>query len=93
MFNPYLKSFRDNNYDTDLAEIKESLTDFRKDSRELTAAKKEMVADKKKSDRKIISLTKKLKKVDDTVGSLDELEERKSNLNNSLATTMKSSVS
>ena len=82
-----LKSFRDNNYDTDLAEIKESLTDFRKESRELTATKKEMVSNKKKSDRKIISLTKKLKKVDDTVSSLDELEERKSSLNNSLAST------
>ena len=82
-----LKSFRDNNYDTDLAQIKESLTDFRKESRELTATKKEMVANKKKSDKKIISLTKKLKKVDDTVGSLDELEERKSSLNNSLAST------
>jgi DNA repair exonuclease SbcCD ATPase subunit len=82
-----LKSFKNNNYDTDLAEIKESLTDFRKESRELTVTKKEMVADKKKSDRKIITLTKKLKKVDDTVGSLDELEERKANLNNTLATT------
>jgi DNA repair exonuclease SbcCD ATPase subunit len=82
-----LKSFRDNNYDTELADIKESLTDFRKESRELTSTKKEMVADKKKSDRKIITLTKKLKKVDDTVGSLDELEERKASLNTNLATT------
>ena len=53
----------------------------------MTTTKKEMVADKKKSDRKIITLTKKLKKVDDTVGSLDEIEERKASLNNTLATT------
>ena len=82
-----LKSFRDNNYDRDLADIKESLTDFRKQSRELTASKKEMVADKKKSDRKIITLTKKLKKVDENLESLDDLEERKVSLNNSLSTT------
>ena len=82
-----LKSFRDNNYDTDLADIKESLTDFRKSSRELTASKKEMVDNKKKTDRKIISLTKKLKKVDENIESLDELEERKTSLNNSLSST------
>ena len=82
-----LKSFRDNNYDRDLAEIKESLTDFRKESREFTATKKEMVTNKKKSDRKIISLTKKLKKVDENLESLDNLEERKVSLNNSLTST------
>ena len=82
-----LKSFRDNNYDRDLAEIKESLTDFRKDSRELTASKKEMVGNKKKTDRKIISLTRKLKKVDENLESLDDLEERKVSLNNSLTST------
>jgi exonuclease SbcC len=45
-----LKSFKNNNYDTDLANIKESLTDFRKQSRDLTSSKKEMILDKKKSD-------------------------------------------
>ncbi len=79
-----LKSFRDNNYDKDLAEIKDSLVGMRKDSRELTASKKDMVVSKKEEDKKIISLTKKLKKVDDTADGIDELEERKVNLTNSL---------
>jgi len=82
-----LKSFRDNNYDTDLASIKESLTKFRKESREFTTSKKDMIEKKKKTDRKIISLTKKLRKVDENLESLDDLEERKSSLNNSLAAT------
>ncbi len=38
-----LKSFRDNNYDTDLASIKENLTKFRKESREFTTSKKDMI--------------------------------------------------
>jgi len=82
-----LKSFRDNNYDTDLASIKENLTKFRKESREFTTSKKDMIEKKKETDKKIISLTKKLKKVDDNLESLDDLEERKSSLNNSLAAT------
>jgi DNA repair exonuclease SbcCD ATPase subunit len=57
---------------------------MRKDSRELTASKKDMVVSKKEEDKKIISLTKKLKKVDDTADGIDELEERKVNLTNSL---------
>ena len=43
-----------------------------------------MVVSKKEEDKKIISLTKKLKKVDDTADGIDELEERKVNLTNSL---------
>ena len=82
-----LKSFKDNNYDTDLAEIKNSLSNFRKQSRELTVSKKEMIADKKKSDNEIISLTKKLKKVDSNIVSLDELEEKKISLNSDLKST------
>ena len=82
-----LKSFKNNNYDTDLAEIKESLTDFRKESRELTTSKKDMVVNKKKSDSDIISLTKKLRKVDNNLGSLSELEEKKISLNNELSST------
>ena len=82
-----LKSFRDNNYDTDLANIKENLTKFRKESREFTTSKKDMIEEKKRTDKKIISLTKKLRKVDENLESLDDLEERKSSLNNSLATT------
>ena len=80
-----LKSFRDNNYDTDLASIKDNLTKFRKESREFTTSKKDMIEEKKKTDKKIISLTKKLRKVDENLESLDDLEERKSSLNNSLA--------
>ena len=79
-----LKSFKNNNYDTDLAEIKDSLIDFRKDSKKKTSSKKEMVADKKREDKKIISFTKQLKKVDTSADSLDELLERQKDLTNSL---------
>ena len=79
-----LKSFKDNNYDTDLANIKEELTEFKKDSKKLTSNKKQLVINKKREDRKVISITKQLKKVDETADSLDELEERKVNLTNSL---------
>ena len=72
-----LKSFKNNNYDTDLADIKESLIHFRKESRELTSSKKEMIANKKREDKKIISTTKKLKKVDNSALDISELEERK----------------
>ena len=68
-----LKSFRDNNYDTDLAEIKDVLTEERKKSRELTANKKEMVDKKKSTDVKIITLTKQLRKVEETA-DIEELE-------------------
>ena len=34
-----LKSFRDTEYDKDLTDIKDKLTDYRKDSRELTVSK------------------------------------------------------
>ncbi len=80
-----LKAFKNNNYDTELAEIKERLTDFRKESKDLTSSKKDMVINKKASDSDIISLTKKLKKVDNNIGSLSELEEKKISLNGELA--------
>ena len=82
-----LKAFRNNNYDMELAEIKESLTDFRKESRELATTKKGMTANKKVSDSEIINLTKKLKKVDSNIGSLDELEEKRISLNGELTNT------
>ena len=79
-----LKSFKNNNYDTDLADIKESLIHFRKESRELTSSKKEMIANKKREDKKIISTTKKLKKVDNSALDISELEERKTILTETL---------
>jgi len=79
-----LKSFQKNNYDRDLADIKKDLVDMKKDSKELTITKKDLVSDKKKYDKKIIDLTKELRKVDESADSLDELQERKINLTNSL---------
>ena len=79
-----LRSFQKNNYDKELADIKKDLVELRKDSKELTIGKKELVSDKKKYDKKIIELTKQLRKVDETADSLDELQERKINLTNSL---------
>ena len=78
-----LKSFRDNNYDTDLAEMKDVLTEERKKSRELTADKKEMADKKKSTDAKIITLTKQLRKVEETA-DIEELENNKASLKISL---------
>ena len=80
-----LKSFKNNNYDTELADIKESLTELRKDSRSLSKEKKENVDDKKEVDKLIISLTKKLKKVDNSALNISELEEEKNRLINELS--------
>jgi DNA repair exonuclease SbcCD ATPase subunit len=74
-----LKSFRDNNYDTELAEIKDVLTEERKKSRGLTANKKEMSDKKKSTDVKIITLTKQLRKVEETA-DIEELENNKTSL-------------
>ena len=82
-----LKSFSNNNYDTELAKIKDSLVGMKKDSKKLTSNKKELVIDKKREDRKIISLTKQLRKVDETAESLDVLEEKKLSLNSELKST------
>ena len=79
-----LKSFQKNNYDKELADIKYSLSDLKRDYGILMESKKKLVKEKKSEDKKVIELTKKLKKVDTSADSLDELEERKVNLTNSL---------
>jgi DNA repair exonuclease SbcCD ATPase subunit len=79
-----LKSFTKNSYDTELAKIKDSLIGLKKDSKELGASKRQLVQSKKEEDKKIIELTKQLRKVDASADSLDELEERKITLSNSL---------
>ena len=70
--NSLLKSFKNNNYDTELANIKDSLTELRKSSRSLSKEKKENITDKKEVDKTIISLTKKLKKVDNSALNISE---------------------
>ena len=79
-----LKSFQKNNYDKELADIKYSLSDLKRDYGILMESKKKLVKEKKSEDKKVIELTKQLKKVDTSADSLDELEERKVNLTNSL---------
>ena len=79
-----LKSFTKNDYDKDLANIKESLVNMRKTSKKLSVEKKDLVANKKQKDKKIIQLTKQLRKVDVSADSLDELQEKRVNLTNSL---------
>ena len=80
-----LKSFKDNNYDVELADIKTSLTELRKQSRNLSKQKKENFVDKKEVDKMIISLTKKLKKVDNSAVNVSELEEEKARLTEGLS--------
>mgnify|MGYP000861074323 CR=1 FL=1 len=79
-----LKSFKNNNYDRELADIKESLVDFRANSRSLSKEKNENIIDKKEVDKSIISLTKKLKKVDTSALNISELEEEKAKLSSEL---------
>ena len=80
-----LRSFKNNNYDTELADIKENLTEYRKESRELSKEKKDNTTDKKEVDKMVISLTKKLKKVDNSALNISELEEEKVRLSDGLS--------
>ncbi len=83
--NSLLKSFKKTNYDVQLAEIKKSLQENKKEFKELNGVKKDLVKKKKKEDSRIINLTKKLRNIDETADSIDELEENKSKLSNSLS--------
>jgi len=75
-----LKSFRENDYERDLSEIKSSLTEMKKESRALIAEKKSVISDKKGVDSSIISTTKKLRKVEDFTESIDEMNDTKESL-------------
>jgi len=79
-----LKSFKKTNYDVQLADIKDSLEENKSDFKNLSSVKREFVRDKKEEDKRIIDLTKQLRKVDETADSISELEERKAELTNSL---------
>jgi len=79
-----LKSFKKTNYDVQLADIKDSLEENKSDFKNLSSVKREFVKDKKEEDKRIIDLTKQLRKVDETADSISELEERKAELTNSL---------
>ena len=79
-----LKSFKKTNYDVQLADIKDSLEANKSDFKNLSSVKREFVKDKKEEDKRIIDLTKQLRKVDETADSISELEERKAELTNSL---------
>tara|TARA_R110002153_G_scaffold108460_1_gene248856 strand:+ start:581 stop:3739 length:3159 start_codon:yes stop_codon:yes gene_type:complete len=79
-----LKSFKKTNYDVQLADIKDSLSEDKKKFKKLDVQRKELLAEKKECDKEIIGLTKQLKKVDETADSISELEERKVTLTNSL---------
>jgi len=83
--NSLLRSFKNNNYDTELADIKENLSEFRKDSRKLSKDKTENISEKKEVDRLIIDLTKKMMKVDNSALNISELEEEKVRLTNELS--------
>jgi len=79
-----LKSFKNANYDVQLAEIKNNLTEDKKKSKELSSKRKAKIAKKKDYEKEIINLTKQLKSIDETADSISELEERKAKLSNSL---------
>jgi DNA repair exonuclease SbcCD ATPase subunit len=79
-----LKAFRNNSYDTELANIKTELTDLRSSSKIMVTDKKAKVIKKKEADSNIILLTKKLRKVDKSALNLAELEEDKAKLSNDL---------
>ena len=79
-----LKSFKKTNYDVQLADIKDSLSEDKKKFKKLDVQRKALLTEKKECDKEIIGLTKQLKKVDETADSISELEERKVTLTNSL---------
>tara|TARA_R100000030_G_scaffold10392_1_gene7056 strand:+ start:3747 stop:6902 length:3156 start_codon:yes stop_codon:yes gene_type:complete len=86
-----LKNFKQNDWEKDLADIKEQKEEFKKTHKKLVNEKNEIQSKKKLIESQIITLTKKLKPTDKSVQDIDNLKENKkvltktlSNINNQL---------
>ena len=80
-----LKNFKKNDWERDLADIKEQKTEFKKTHKKLLSEKDEIQSKKKLVESKIITLTKKLKPTDKSIGDINNLKENKEVLTKTLS--------
>jgi DNA repair exonuclease SbcCD ATPase subunit/3',5'-cyclic AMP phosphodiesterase CpdA len=79
-----LKNFKKNDWERDLAEIKEQKEEFKKTHKKLLNEKDEIQSKKKLVESQIITLTKKLKPTDKSIGDISNLKENKEVLTKTL---------
>ena len=72
-----LKNFKKNDWERDLADIKEQKEDFKKTHKKLLSEKDEIQSKKKLVESNIITLTKKLKPTDKSIGDITNLKDNK----------------
>ena len=80
-----LKNFKKNDWEKDLADIKEQKEEFKKTHKELLNEKDEIQSKKKLVESQIITLTKKLKPTDKSIGDITNLKDNKEVLTRTLS--------
>ena len=80
-----LKNFKQNDWEKDLADIKEQKEEFKKTHKKLLNEKNEIQSKKKLVESQIITLTKKLKPTDKSIGNISNLKENKEVLTTTLS--------
>jgi len=80
-----LKNFKKNDWERDLAEIKEQKEDFKTTHKKLLNEKDEIQSKKKLVESQIITLTKKLKPTDKSIGDITNLKDNKEVLTRTLS--------
>ena len=80
-----LKNFKENDWEKELAEIKEQKKQFKEVHTDLLNERKEIQSKKKLTENNIITLTKKLKPTDKSVEDIDKLKENKNVLSDTLS--------
>ena len=80
-----LKNFKDNDWEKELAEIKEDKKQFKETNKQLVEERKEVQSKKKLIETNIISLSKKLRQTDKSVEDIDKLKENKNVLFDTLS--------
>ena len=79
-----LKNFKQNDWERDLAEIKEQKEKFKETKSKLLTEKKEIQSKRNSLENNIITLTKKLKPTDKSIEDIDNLKENKNSLTDTL---------
>ena len=79
-----LKNFKKNDWERELSDIKTDKEDFEDKHEKLLEAQDVIDKTKKLQEDSIRDLTRKLKSIDKSISNIDELEEERDNLNNSI---------
>ena len=80
-----LRDFKKNDWERDLADIKEQKEEFKKTHKKLLNEKNEIQSKKKLIENQIITLTKKLKPTDKSIGDITNLKDNKEVLTKTLS--------